>query len=134
MACLNCSDTVWGIFGIHVVQVVNYSVGTVNKTLTNSASASVRQGPRAAPFLPFHQSSFPPWGLGRVRDGGEILLPASRAHYTQLDLIPPRSYGCGYNDLTGITLSQGFGNLVSEHLNMERGRLPEISARIMMKS
>lgn len=33
MACLICSDTVWGIFDIHVVQGVNYSVGTVHKTL-----------------------------------------------------------------------------------------------------
>lgn len=69
-----------------------------------------------------------------MRDGREILLPPSRAHYTQLDLIPPRSYSCGYNDLAGITLGQRFGNLVSEHLNMERGRLPKISARIMTKS
>lgn len=51
MACLICSETVWGIFGIHVVQVVNYSAETVNKTLTNSA-LPVSDGPRTAPFLP----------------------------------------------------------------------------------
>lgn len=34
LACLICSDTVWGIFDIHVVQAVNYSVGTGHKTLT----------------------------------------------------------------------------------------------------
>lgn len=51
MACLICSDTVRGIFGIHVVQVVNYSVGTVTETLTSSASVRLRQGLGAAPFL-----------------------------------------------------------------------------------
>lgn len=64
MACLICSDTVQGIFGVRVVQVVNYSVGTVNETLTNSASAGLRQGLGAAPFLslppkPGKEQAFP---------------------------------------------------------------------------
>lgn len=33
LACLICSDTVWGIFDIHAAQAVNYSVGTGHKTL-----------------------------------------------------------------------------------------------------
>lgn len=34
LACLICLDTIWGIFDIHVVQAVNYSIGTGHKTLT----------------------------------------------------------------------------------------------------
>lgn len=43
LACLIYSDTVWGIFDIHVVQAVNYSVGTGHKTLTTLSQLAIRK-------------------------------------------------------------------------------------------
>lgn len=43
LACLIDSDTVWGIFDIHVEQAVNYSVGTGHKTLTTLSQLVVRK-------------------------------------------------------------------------------------------
>lgn len=59
LAFLIYSDTVWGIFDIHVVQVVNYSVGTGHRTLTTLSQLVIGkvwgQLPRPAPcFLKPH--------------------------------------------------------------------------------
>lgn len=43
LACLIYSDTVWGIFDIHVVQAVNYSLGTGHKTLTTLSQLAIRK-------------------------------------------------------------------------------------------
>ena len=74
LTCLICSDTVQGIFSIHVGQVVNYSVGTVNKTQQDPHQLCLSQyqaGFGNSPFFPSHQSlkraGFSPWGLGGVR-------------------------------------------------------------------
>lgn len=44
-----------------------------------------------------------------------MLLPPSRAYYTELGLFPP-SYSCRYDDLAGITFIPCFGNLLPQCL------------------
>lgn len=74
MACLICSDTVWGIFDIHVVQGVNYSVGTVYKTLTTLSQLVIskvwRQTPSLEDSLKLKRSGSFSWGVwGGVETG-----------------------------------------------------------------
>lgn len=123
LACLICSSTVRGIFGIHVVQVVNYSVGTVNKTLTNSAS--LRQGLGAAPLLAFplklwKEWSFPHWELEGVRDVGKSFLSPTGEHYTKLGLFLLRVMAVATT--AGITFIPCFGILVAEHLTWKEAK------------